>query len=375
MCEIQIVISKNELKQREKQTFFNMMVNGGFGNADAWGVYYNGKIYKEEGSPSESAILFSRMKRIVEKGHSSFIFGHNRLSTGALAKDNANNHPFETDNYVVVHNGIISNHKELKRLYDLDYKEEVDSYVIPALLEHNRELFPEEHLVVKSVAEEISGSYSVFIYSKASDCFYYFKNKSTHMTILSCDNTLFLSTDRDSIELWKENTVFNPKHRTGELESSTIYKIARDTTITALCDFTIKVEQYIAGSYAAYQKAKAKDPFDLEVEYLLESVGADVKVLSWHVHNKTLSVFVDKNVDRAYFEVMISEHTVWEVVNAQEHRKTLRFDLRVDEKYVWAIKSSDEVIEEEEDDYLYQMQIENHTSVNDLFRPSTYRGK
>lgn len=62
--------------------------------------------------------------------------GHTRWATQGTVKDNANNHPVVEDGIMLVHNGVISNDRELFRLFGDDYqpKAEVDSQVAAALL-------------------------------------------------------------------------------------------------------------------------------------------------------------------------------------------------------------------------------------------------
>lgn len=62
---------------------------------------------------------------------------HTRLGTHGTHLDNANNHPLPSPNgdILLTHNGVIWNHQEVRHLFGFDTLPEVDSSVIPALIE------------------------------------------------------------------------------------------------------------------------------------------------------------------------------------------------------------------------------------------------
>ena len=106
---------------------------------------------------------------------SKFLIGHNRLATTGSEKENKNNHPFETSNLMLVHNGVISNHDSLKGNFALDYPEETDSAIIIHLMEAYLEQDYSIEDAIKETAESLQGSYSVMVYHKPDDRIFYFK--------------------------------------------------------------------------------------------------------------------------------------------------------------------------------------------------------
>lgn len=105
--------------------------------------------------------------------------GHTQSPTGVVRefKDNTS-HPFETKNWVVAHNGVLNNYKNIIQEYIPDHNIDVDSSVIPAFMEYllrnkpiknNIELMDS---VVKSVLNLLSGTYAVFIYNKPNNILY-----------------------------------------------------------------------------------------------------------------------------------------------------------------------------------------------------------
>tara|TARA_R100000742_G_C4261662_1_gene79463 strand:- start:68 stop:1060 length:993 start_codon:yes stop_codon:yes gene_type:complete len=115
---------------------------------------------------------------------SKFLIGHNRLATTGCEKNNKNNHPFETSNLMLVHNGVISNHSSLKGNFALDYAEETDSAIIIHLIEAYLEQDYSIEDAIKETAESLQGSYSVMVYHKPDDRIFYFKNSSTSFAFM-----------------------------------------------------------------------------------------------------------------------------------------------------------------------------------------------
>ena len=132
MCEIQFVMSHN-INDEEIGNFLDMLTEGSYSNSDATG------LCTDNGTKWKFRNAIHRLKdkktdhllRDIRMNTNKFLIGHNRLATTGDEKFNKNNHPFETPNIMLVHNGIISNHMSLKGDFSLDYKEETDSAILP----------------------------------------------------------------------------------------------------------------------------------------------------------------------------------------------------------------------------------------------------
>lgn len=185
MCEIQFVMSRN-INDEEIVNFLDMLNEGSYSNSDATGLCTdNGTKWKFRTAlhslkDKKSGNLLSDIRVNTSK----FLIGHNRLATTGSEKENKNNHPFETSNLMLVHNGVISNHDSLKGNFALDYSEETDSAIIIHLMEAYLEQNYTIEEAIKETAESLQGSYSVMLYYKPDNRIFYFKNSSTSFAFM-----------------------------------------------------------------------------------------------------------------------------------------------------------------------------------------------
>ena len=188
MCQIQFVykFDNKNLSEKDIKAFKRLLLLGSRSNGDAWGYYI----------PSEQK-LFKTDKNLayedlngLDTVKTNLLFGHNRIATKGKPDINYNNHPFESDNFVVVHNGMLSNDTELKKNNSLVYKIETDSYVIPALLEKVYASTKDTYKAVYEVAHALTGSFSVLIYSKTDNRLFYFKERGTkfNLALVKCND-------------------------------------------------------------------------------------------------------------------------------------------------------------------------------------------
>lgn len=80
-------------------------------------------------------------------------------------------HPFETLSWAVIHNGVLTNHKELREKYVQWDTNPVDTAVIPSLLQFFTEKCKNEcpgHEIIKEVLNNIEGTFALCIID--TDC-------------------------------------------------------------------------------------------------------------------------------------------------------------------------------------------------------------
>jgi len=95
-----------------------------------------------------------------------------------------NQQPFENDRYVVVHNGLIYNDKELIKQYTLSPSSSVDSAILP-------ELFSK--LGVLKGLSQINGSYAIVCFDKLKEKLYVAKNFLPLYWVKMSDGVAFFS--------------------------------------------------------------------------------------------------------------------------------------------------------------------------------------
>lgn len=125
--------------------------------------------------------------------------------TGA-GRDIINQQPFDDERFVVVHNGIIANDKELIKEYNLNPKSKVDSAILPCLF---------SKVGVVSGLRKLKGSYAILCYDKLTTKFYAAKNFMPLRIFTNTKSFIFVSLEEMLEDL-----------ETKEVEPYTCYEIA-----------------------------------------------------------------------------------------------------------------------------------------------------
>ncbi len=76
--------------------------------------------------------------RALKHRRCSMVLGHVRLATHGTPKDARNNHPHSSEHLHLVHNGILSSHRELVDKYCLRTESECDSEVLLRIVERSK---------------------------------------------------------------------------------------------------------------------------------------------------------------------------------------------------------------------------------------------
>lgn len=208
MCQVHLVkvLNRKTLNNQELQAFDSLMEDGSYSNKDAWGVFTKRGLHKQAGEYYN--VSYEEKTNVLDGltgKNINFIVGHNRLTTQGDGRNNENNHPFETKDLVMVHNGVLHNDEELSYSKGLSYKGETDSLVaihaIQELLNKGLKIIK----AIKIVAEKLSGSFSIIVYHKKSDKLYYFKNDKTRFSFALVKHkngrkTLLGSTDANNFK-------------------------------------------------------------------------------------------------------------------------------------------------------------------------------
>jgi len=114
----------------------------------------------KEGLPAVEFVKSKEFSKFIKGfGEFNIVLAHTRAATSGTEKENKNNHPFyhPTTGSILIHNGIISSHEDLKDKYKLEPEGDCDSELILSLfdkLEGN----------IKKTIARIDGSLAVALY-------------------------------------------------------------------------------------------------------------------------------------------------------------------------------------------------------------------
>jgi glucosamine 6-phosphate synthetase-like amidotransferase/phosphosugar isomerase protein len=92
--------------------------------------------------------------------------GHTQAPTSNKRSFDPNtSHPFMVENWVVSHNGVLTNFKELVNEFQRPYINNVDSSIIPYILYSLNEYYDTEVEVIKTTLELLKGTFGLWIYN------------------------------------------------------------------------------------------------------------------------------------------------------------------------------------------------------------------
>lgn len=109
------------------------------------------------------------------------IVGHTRAATTGSPQVNDNNHPIVSDPLVGVHNGVIWNHRDIRKLYGA--VAEVDSSVILSVL---ADAMKDDLLTTKHMSKslkQLEGSWAIAVADMRQDVLYVARNNTSPMFI------------------------------------------------------------------------------------------------------------------------------------------------------------------------------------------------
>lgn len=145
--------------------------------------------------------------------------GHNQAPTSSERKwKEHNSHPFIKDNWIVAHNGVLTNFDKLKKDYLPNHENIVDTSIIPALLSHFEKTFDVANTIEKEadligyVLDLLEGTFGLWIVNKNTLNIYVARQGST----LFYDKNSFSSAKGIGCKEVKEGVVyrFNKKGMT-----------------------------------------------------------------------------------------------------------------------------------------------------------------
>lgn len=134
-----------------------------------------------------------------------YLLGHTQAPTSSERNFNRDtSHPFIDGNWIVAHNGVLSNFEILKQKYLPEHSNSVDSSIIPSLLNFLED--KDELTTVRNVCEILEGTYSLWIFNTQSKNIYLVRCGSTlYGNLLQCEFSSYPDVGLDELE---NNTIF-----------------------------------------------------------------------------------------------------------------------------------------------------------------------
>ncbi len=235
MCGICGLISQDGLNVEASKLFEKVMNNIESRGRDAFGYFSYPKngIYKVDSSVSD---FLTKKKIWTDIKRERVVLGHTRATTKGTEKTNHNNHPFETKDFVLAHNGVIWNEENLRKSQKIENEIETDSYIIIALIQ---KFYLETKNVVEAIKKTtalIRGSYACWLFHrKSGEVFLFRKTNPIMLTYIRDWGSIVFASDMDfykkevtSCKFEQELNFFTTLFNTRKLKENIIYRIKED---------------------------------------------------------------------------------------------------------------------------------------------------
>lgn len=221
MCHINAVFKKKDTRQH---TAFVGLLQAATGysfieNSDGEGAFFSSD--KSIVKNPEKINYITYAKKIVA---SNAIITHQRLATSGFSAKYT--HPFENEEFVIVHNGIIQKYARHKKS---------DTFVLfNTITEEFKKLrnekTREENIVqsIKNALDKEDGSFSILLYDKITGLTYYFKNYATTIHFWRNSEFLYVGTADISVLL--------PKMKELKIDPLSIYRIDENADVTSIAE-------------------------------------------------------------------------------------------------------------------------------------------
>ena len=217
-------------------------------NDDADGSYFNvtDRLVKSDNKVNLSLYFDDILK-------SNFILTHQRIATSG--RTDKYHQPFNSDEFVFLHNGIISEFAE---------NEQSDTYGFMTrfieAFKGTKKKTREDKVIyaIKKVLDDVSGSYSIGLYDKKKEILYYFKSYSTDIKFYKNKKYIYITTS-DFNERFL-TLLTDKKFKEMDIKNYTIYSIEKDKKIYQIGK--IKEHEYeYKGKYSEKDKEDNTESF------------------------------------------------------------------------------------------------------------------
>lgn len=148
----------------------------------ARGIFSFGGIFRSvsKTAPDFCARLPGEYQYNSEHVNFAYYLGHTRAPTGDIDEfSSKSSHPFIAGRWAVAHNGILTNFDELKSGIPPTLYGNIDSSIIPALLQVESGNFNNSRDTILHVLRKLKGIFSVWVYNSITSEIFLAKSGST----------------------------------------------------------------------------------------------------------------------------------------------------------------------------------------------------
>jgi len=169
----------------------------------------------------------SNLKKNIENKECMLAICHTRWAThGSVSLLNAHPHTSMNKRFVICHNGMIDNYKEIKNEYNINTISDTDSEVIVHLLDYLSKSY-DTLSSISIIRKIIKGSYAIVIIDRNElNRLYFLKNKSP-MLIAKDSNNIMISSDQIAFDYNMEVIVLCDNDY-GYIENKELYVFPND---------------------------------------------------------------------------------------------------------------------------------------------------
>lgn len=229
MCGIFGVYNKTE--KHKKQTVYNILValaneSETRGKEASGFCFANEKVVKI-GKTSQAVSWLIKTHHFKDsfqyifktQNEFSFYFGHARLVTHGYEHFAKNNQPVQTNNIIIVHNGIVINYKQIWADYlsEIQPQTELDTEIIPHLYKKCCSQTPDIGNAIKNLFQIIKGTVNIALY----------ESDTTKLILASNNGSLYYYDDPNMLVFASEKRILKNALNAGKFNSTegNIYQI------------------------------------------------------------------------------------------------------------------------------------------------------
>ncbi len=227
MCGICGIMKSDGIEAEHVDIFNNIFEQSESRGSDAFGFYSHPKetLFKQKGKVTDF-LKKHRINKLVEGN--KVIVGHTRATTTGTEKNNQNNHPFSTKDFVMAHNGMIWNHEYFRDQFKTDI--ETDSIMILKLIQEEYDKSKNIANAISKMTEKLRGNYACWLLVKKTGSIYLFRHNNPIYLGYSMTKDMYaFASDKDFLSFMggkiKEKLGFSIGLAYANIEEDTIYRL------------------------------------------------------------------------------------------------------------------------------------------------------